>query len=284
MEAALFGRLEIVQTLLKSGADKDLINMEKSMKRRVFSVKYPLKALDFARDDTGWTAKEREKYFPGYKESHQDTIERQAILDLLSHETKDGLSNQVQIPRKQISLILSKNLDTNRTEIIEKFSLGITDSGRTVAVLDRGPQYSLVVAVSGWAFHSMPSSEFTNILSNSVWTDNVLHLAYSLESSMRLSHMILNHHRYDRGIRGIWEACHAEKQLMIYYLFEHHIHSWDPIKMTIMPRYPTSAQLGEERNPQCAIQVNNPSCSSCTALQSLIEKYFNIDVRIDSPS
>lgn len=61
-----------------------------------------------------------------------------------------------------------------KTEIVESLSLGIISSLKTVAFLDRGPEYPLVIAVSGWAFHAIPSTEFTTIISSSAWTDKVL--------------------------------------------------------------------------------------------------------------
>lgn len=106
------------------------------MRGIVFSVKYPLKPCDFARDDTSWAAKERERYFPEYKESHQDKLRRQSTLALLSSAGKGTLSNQSQIQRRRLPLALHKNSVTNQTEIVESLSLGITDSGKTVAFLD----------------------------------------------------------------------------------------------------------------------------------------------------
>ncbi|PVF91664.1 hypothetical protein CPB86DRAFT_802665 [Serendipita vermifera] len=99
-----------------------------------------------------------------------------------------------------------------KTEIVESLSLGIISSLKTVAFLDRGPEYPLVIA--------------------------------------------------DPGIRGAWEACHSEKQLMVYYLFEHHIRPWDRITTKMDSMCPTTNQLEDAQRAQN-------------------DRYFNIDTKIE---
>jgi ankyrin repeat protein len=271
MEAALFGRLEIVQALVQNGANLNLHSMEESTQGRIFSTKHPLTARDFARDDTTWAANERAKYFPDYTESNMDLFKRRRIVSLLTPNSNGLLNNPSPVQNRRLTLGLHRNLVTNQTEIVEHQILGITDKDKAVAILDRGPQYPRVVAVSGWAYHFIPSSESTTILSNSFWTRNVLRLAYELEGSMRLPHPIVGPNLYDRGIRGVWEACHAEKQLMVFYLYEYHIRQWDPI----------TDRAHQNQIPQCVIQVNKEPCPSCIAFRDIIKTYFNIEIRIE---
>lgn len=101
---------------------------------------------------------------------------------------------------------------------------------------------------------------------------------------MRLPYLILNHDFQDPGIRGAWEACHSEKQLMVYYLFEHHIRPWDRITTKMDSMCPTTNQLEDAQraqNDRCVIQVNNRPCDSCIRFQSIIQSYFNIDTKIE---
>jgi hypothetical protein len=261
MEAALFGRLEIVQSLLKSGADRNL------------KTEGSLTAYDFARDDVSWTAEERENYIPNYMESYLTAVQRRAIMNLVSQ-------NANSTRRGRCSLVLHKSLETMQTEIVEELQFDITDSDKTVAFLDRGPAYPYILAISGHTTRlSPPPSKSTIILPNYMWSRVSLEILNALTASMKLPAPILKAHEYDDGVRGMSEACHAEKQLIAFYLYEHYIRAWD---LTATEDTGKASPADSDHPPQCKIKVNNPPFLSCRRLKKLIEEYFDIDITIDA--
>ena len=82
---------------------------------------------------------------------------------------------------------------------------------KTIAVLERGNPFPAITAMSGWG-HSGYSS--TNV-SGKNWTERVLKVAATV------GHTLSADLQKDQGIPGQFQASHAEKQLIAYFLDRH---------------------------------------------------------------
>ncbi|KAK5130217.1 hypothetical protein LTR08_002302 [Meristemomyces frigidus] len=80
----------------------------------------------------------------------------------------------------------------------------------TVALLLRGSNDPLLVAISGWSIPFKHNYQ----LENRVWTDRVFELCKLIGHNLKISPL------QDQKVRGRYCACHAEKQLAAYCYFE----------------------------------------------------------------
>ena len=83
---------------------------------------------------------------------------------------------------------------------------------RTVGILHEGDLCEPIIAVSGWEHDSMSGPKY--LINSEKWTEKVQELCndigYDLES-----------HNWDRDQEGRYHACHAEKQLITYFVEKH---------------------------------------------------------------
>lgn len=201
MEAAFWGRLENVQILLLHGADKSL--------QCICDGSLQL-ATDFAKP-TKRNARARRMRAGGltgepiYKEdSYTRDLDREHIVRLLDDEAPSHQPPQLEgfafeHGSRQSHLFVS---------LTTQFS--VPSEWKTVASLHRGQGFTDVAAMSGWGHGE---NEVIHIAGRE-WTTEVLELCALLEFELRP-------HTYDHGVVGQWEACHAEKQLIAYFVNRH---------------------------------------------------------------
>lgn len=84
---------------------------------------------------------------------------------------------------------------------------------KTAAVLDRGDQFVRISATSGWAVDALP----LNDTARPTWIDHVYYIASIV------GHELNNapNPRWDQGRPGQFDACHAEKKLIAYFIDRH---------------------------------------------------------------
>ncbi|PWY93006.1 hypothetical protein BO94DRAFT_544056 [Aspergillus sclerotioniger CBS 115572] len=82
-----------------------------------------------------------------------------------------------------------------------------------VARLERGGKYPTVAAMSGWTHGSGPSPDA--LISGQQWTKEVFYIASVI------GHELPPIEHYDGSQPGRYNACHAEKQLIAYFLDRH---------------------------------------------------------------
>jgi ankyrin repeat protein len=286
MEAARYGRLDIVQTLLRVGADINLkAFIEHPDERRENRV---VTAYDFAKDDYLWS--------PVYSENTERCRQammskRRAIMACLSpHDIRD------QVP--SIKFVRGPK---NQIDITENISMGQTDrsNSKTVAFLDRGPDYPYVAAISGYedgGYTKNMQTKFTVIISNKKWTDIVLDFVSEFNGHMEDAIIDLQpHHLKDKGKRGRYHACHAEKQLVAYYIYEQFILPWDdhwsvekcreecpPLEgdKSFLERIRESPSDIQRLTPECKITVTKPPCDNCKAFLKTVGDYLSLTIDI----
>ncbi|QMW46793.1 hypothetical protein G4B11_010248 [Aspergillus flavus] len=212
MEAALFGRAENVKVLLQNGADKNTRDSDNRM------------AIDFARDHyknrreryerTGGNLISSSNRLPG---RHEDTfkrdIDRQDIVRLFSGENRKSKivfgSPPTLSGSKSYSFTPSPRQDSLVLHgPIEEYP--ISSSYKTVARLERGGKFPSIGAMSGWAHGSVQSLR----VDGRQWTDDVFYIS-------NVAGHALASHSCDQGKDGRYNACHAEKQLIAYFIDRH---------------------------------------------------------------
>lgn len=203
MEAALWGRLENVDLLLKYGADKEAICASSGRKRR--------RAIDFARA----LEENKEERFYRSGEEHQiykeDTYsrdrDRRIIVGLLAGDTED---EPADIRSRLGGFTFTRSPD-RETMVFLVAHFDVPNKYKTVGVLLR-EGFPPKAAMSGWANWSAREDEA--MIDGTVYTDEVRQLC-------ELIGHILPEHYYDRGEPGRYYACHAEKQLVAYLVNRH---------------------------------------------------------------
>ncbi|KAK1958637.1 hypothetical protein LY78DRAFT_591730 [Colletotrichum sublineola] len=194
MEAALWGRLRNVELLLEYGASKQIDCACHGQRLRAAGFARPLRNNS------------RERYCRTrgvYKEDvYQRDLDREKIVRLLSETLEERppiLSSFVftRLPEGENSLTLISNFD-------------IQNKWKTVAVLYRGSQLPSVAAMSGWAH-----KEDSNVqVGGREWTMEVRQLCKFIGYP-------LTPHQKDQGEPGRYHACHAEKQLVAFFVNKH---------------------------------------------------------------
>ncbi|KAK6815096.1 hypothetical protein RU639_008595 [Aspergillus parasiticus] len=212
MEAALFGRAENVKVLLQNGADKNTRDSDNRM------------AIDFARDHYR-NRRQRYKRTGGNLVSssnrrlgcNEDTfkrdIDRQDIVRLFSGENRKSKIVFGSPPTLSGSKSYSFTPSLTQDSLvlhgpIEEYP--VSSSYKTVARLERGGKFPSIGAMSGWAHGSMQSLR----VDGRQWTDDVFYIS-------EIAGHALASHRCDQGKNGRYNACHAEKQLIAYFIDRH---------------------------------------------------------------
>ncbi|KAG2411696.1 hypothetical protein HFD88_009252 [Aspergillus terreus] len=213
MEAALFGWIDNVKVLLQHNADKDIRDGENRL------------AIDLARDHyknrrevyerSGGKLASSSKRREGYiEDTFRRDMDRQDIVRLLGGE--DCKSKIVF--GKPPTLSSSRSYSFTPSQMHDSLVLRgpieeypITSRWKTVARLERGGKFPSVGAMSGWSHDSVQSL----MVDGRQWTDDVFYIATVVGHH-------LPSHDYDRGKDGRYNACHAEKQLIAYFI-DHHV-------------------------------------------------------------
>lgn len=225
---------EIVSLLLEHGADVDAINnggrtplMESALWGRLRTVKVLLKANanPSLRDRQGCSAVDLAQPAPKNQQERYFRSEAAAELD------RDACDRQ----RRQIAILLGPDVEIER-----KYSGPVTETAlkdywykksrenktitlhgplqtqqvrniwKTAAVLDRGDPFDKVSATSGWGRDALPK----DLADGPSWVDRVFFAA------LEVGHELKAHH-YDKEWEGEYNASHAEKKLIAYFINKH---------------------------------------------------------------
>ncbi|KAB5536699.1 DYW family of nucleic acid deaminases-domain-containing protein [Coniochaeta sp. 2T2.1] len=201
-EAALWGRLENVKVLLKFGAKKQLECVRNGR---------PTRPIDFAKAPR---VNAEERYVRAgakhqlYKENtYQRDQDRRAIVRFLEDETTAPGRNSLS----PSGFAFTKSLkDENLLTLVAHFD--IPKTWKTIGVLYRGDQLPCVAAMSGWVHQE--NREVNIQIAGRDWTAEVRRLCDFIGYN-------LPEDPYDQGEPGRFKACHAEKQLIAFFVNRH---------------------------------------------------------------
>ncbi|KAF2189115.1 hypothetical protein K469DRAFT_564403 [Zopfia rhizophila CBS 207.26] len=200
--AALWGRLENVKLLLKYGANKDLECVRNGQRTLAINFARPLKSN--AKERYSRSGREHQVY---KENTYTRDLDRRAIVRMLGA----GTENTYQRHRDLTGFAFMKSQRAeNLLTLVAHFD--VPGKWKTIAVLYRGSQFRCVAAMSGWAH---VEDHAINIqVAGRDWTPEVRRLCETVE-------YILAPDGYDQGEPGSYHACHAEKQLIAFFVNKH---------------------------------------------------------------
>ncbi len=175
----------------------------------------------------------------------------------------------------------------------------ISSPHKTVAHLTRGGKYPSIAAMSGWSH-----GKTVPLVSGRDLTSDVLRIANIV------GHALVADSR-DRGIPGQFNACHAEKQLIAYFISRHVFlepesrapeRAWEHLDRhcythgelgAAMPRvnYEQGGTLHElaARAPplslkQASILVSSPPCYDCISFTNVVNTRLDLHITVEHHS
>ncbi|KAG9254521.1 ankyrin repeat protein [Emericellopsis atlantica] len=252
MEAALWGRLEVVKYLLNHGADP---RVKDRKGRNAYFYSRPSRR----------TARMRLLRNDHYEDSSEDEDNRRRVALMLGAFETVTNGEQISMP------VSSSDLRTGHFE---------TTTSVIVARLERGGPFPAVSAASGWRTDF--SSDY--ILNNSFWRDRVLELCKLIRFDLP------GDDRDESGWPGSYNASHAEKKLVAYYINQHvilprHLFESAPDQKlgqwTLDLNIQDLAALRREM-PQvpAAVQASRPMCANCKLFISRVEDMLGISFTV----
>ena len=277
MEAALWGRYKNVEHLLEHGANKDLMDNDS------------LKAIDFAapsdRNEEERYRRSRERH-PVYQEvTYTANQARKMIVSILKDDAGDQLHPAANgIIQNQLLFQKSPGRITLYAPVAE---YEIFTPYKTIAWLERGGRYPFIAAMSGWSH-----GQTTTLVSGRDWTSEVIRIAKIIGYTLALDD-------WDNDIPGQFHACHAEKQLIAYFISKH-VFLEPEIRAFENPfGYPDTYDRGDDEPEegggtlhelaaiappaslkQASILVSNPPCGDCMRFVRVVNAKLNLRISV----
>ena len=265
MEAALWGRYENVEHLLGHGANKYLIDDHR------------LKAIDLANPSD---RNEEERYWRSggehqvYKEiTYTANQARRMIVSIL----KDDLGDQLLATTKENVEDRFFQKSSSRVKLFAPIAdYEISSPHKTIARLERGGKYPSIAAMSGWSH-----GPTVPLVSGKDWTAEVVRIAKII------GHALVPD-SWDRGIPGQFHACHAEKQLVAYFISKHMFLQTEtraPEKAFEYLEGGTLHELAAQVPPvllkQASILVSSPPCGDCECFTRVVNAKLNLRITVE---
>lgn len=259
MESCLWGRLHNVRLLIQYGADNGIPCVRDG--QRYLPV-------DFARD-TEENAEER-RNLSDEEVYNEDTSERgkdRKIIVSLLEDPSQGPQRGDGDRRNLWGFAFTK-APHDATMVTFTAHFDIPNEYKTIGILYRGTKFPTVAAMSGWG-HS--EWEIDNVqVAGKVWTGEVRALC------QRIGFRLGSHSR-DLRIPGQYNACHAEKQLVAYFVDQHFVGGCQdsteetPDLITVVP--PVSVRSAE-------IMASRPICDDCHRFVRHVNKALGLSISV----
>jgi FOG: Ankyrin repeat len=287
--AAIEGHKDIVQLLHEEGAVIDERNnegrtalMEATLWGRWFVFRYLFEAgSDFrAKDRFGQCAKNfaadtkrnrelRKAYSPEQRVSRFDAEmeaqQRQIISSLLATAMQDTFSAPPNVGKSLFRFIRDK-----RHILLESVTEWEVDLRKTVGVLIRPQGFPRISTHSGWAHTAWTTDKGDLVvLGGDYWTSRVIELATEVGYKFP-------EHEYDRrGGPGSYFACHAEKQLMAFFVSKHVFTDSDKRDGHLRE---LAAIEPQSRLDTATIYVDSEECHSCREFRDHLNDVLGIHI------
>ncbi|KAF3484060.1 uncharacterized protein GIQ15_03384 [Arthroderma uncinatum] len=213
MEAALWGRLDNAKLLLENAADK---NLRDDGNRLAVDLARPTQRnrRDIYERIGGYTSLYSKKELQRPEDTFKRDFDRRSIVRLLGGEDRKS-KNIFGTPPilSQYRDYFFKKSPMEGSIILHGpvTTYPVASRSKTVARLERGGKFESIVAMSGWSHGQwLPAS-----VSGRQWTDEVLNI------SCLVDHTPACDSDRDQNCPGQYNACHAEKQLIAYFIDRH---------------------------------------------------------------
>lgn len=201
MEAALWGRLGVVEFLLANGANP---NLKDRRGRNALFYALPSTVTKMMRE---WTSECTEK-------SEAEDNRRIIATRLRPYEppsTAGRYSSTNQVSRPGRYVLGQSSSQHEITYYQHTTTYHVPDEKKTIARMDRGRMFPIVSAASGWR------TDFSvdDIIDNELWMRRVMELSTLIDYDLSAD-------KYDKATSpGSFLASHAEKKLIAYYVDKH---------------------------------------------------------------
>lgn len=212
MEAALFGWVDNVKVLLQHNAERSIRDDHNRQAIDLARDHYRNRRERYVRTRGGFNSPLNQRL--GYiEDTFKRDIDRQEIVRLLSGENRKSKIVFGSPPTLSQSRSYSFTPSPTQDSLIfhgpiEEYP--ITRCKKTVARLERGGKFPSIGAMSGWSHGSV---QYLRV-DGRQWTDDVFYI------SKVVGHRLPSD-RCDWGRKGQYNACHAEKQLIAYFIDRH---------------------------------------------------------------
>lgn len=254
MEAALWGRDDAVKFLLGKGADP----WQKDCKDRT--------ALDLAQD-TNSNRNERVATSPLYIESKDLQYARIRTCARLEKLRTGPLQPHENSPNwAALSNGHFRRVGRNLAWYNRAVSYDLDFDTRTVGILSYDAHTLAIAAMSG-TNHYRPHPQ---TLDNRSWTYKVRNLCVAMGFVLRPDHR-------DRLFAGSFHACHAEKQLVAYYVDRHFFWGTELRNLDVVA-LEGMKPLGRPR--KACIVVNRETCDDCSAFIRCVHENFVCEMEV----
>ncbi|KAI8933185.1 hypothetical protein NX059_009823 [Plenodomus lindquistii] len=209
MEAALWGRLSIVQFLIASQADIDLTDEEEN---RAFNLAKPVKLNSYERYERGKEEQIVER--PWLDEQH-----RMKILELLSPGEGIIVANKAAEARINYAFF-DQSLDGKYTNLVLKYFPTRPDPERRPKTVARIVDGSVAIdAMSGWAHddqHAIPGSSMWEVLEFA--RKHMFEFPPHEHDKCDVQGGRDGNYQTQQPVKGSYYASHAEPQAVVHYL------------------------------------------------------------------
>ncbi|KAI1740023.1 hypothetical protein F4680DRAFT_420977 [Xylaria scruposa] len=205
MQAALWGRIKTVKALINANADKHLLDHEG---RSVLDLAQPSRQ----------NREQRHRCSPAaaadsMPERDHDSLHFSILLGDWRHEKQFAYSrpqSETECSKYGYKRYPSESVITIRGPI---YSIPVSRMRKTAANLDRGTQFPRITATSGWGPDPRPPDR----ASAPTWTEQVFYIASVI--AHRLEEV--RDSTWDQGKPGQFNASHAEKKLIAFFIDKH---------------------------------------------------------------
>jgi len=246
---------------------------------------------------------EEERYWHWGRE-HQ--VYREAIRTanqarrIVVHLLEDAIDETIPDPNNNFeNHVFQKSLSGTIKLVAPIAEYPISSQWKTMARLERGHKYPSVAAMSGWSHRDTITT-----VSRRDWTSEVIRIAETIGLVLQPDE------RRDCGVPGQFYACHAEKQLIAYFISRHVFlepeirapenrrYNMDSEYLTIedlKEAFRRKAELeSEEGGPlrqlatamppimlkQATILVSSPPCEDCTRFKKILNLSLGLNISL----
>jgi hypothetical protein len=262
METALWGRLDNVFLLLQYGANTEATDDQGNS------------AIDFAtpsqkNDDERYDRFEHCLHIYPSKtyDIHRRHTERRQIVSILGERgskaaVRNSLINDDGI--EEFKFVTS--LERRSIVLVKEFPVSKTSKviARLTFPSTRKDKFIPVDAMSGWGHDD--NGEDQVVIDGRSWTPEVMKLATFLNYHLRADS------EKDHGLRGQYYACHAEKQLIAYFVNNHVVLGEDDwhLRKAIPPIMMQKVQ----------IVVSRKVCQDCKTFLAFVNRVLKLDLQV----
>lgn len=258
MEAALWGRSAVVKRLMSHGASVN----DKDREGRP--------ALDLAKDCRR-NEEERASRSRMYSGNLDKRQQRRIITALLggsfSHSSRISKTTIGKAAPARIYRSGVPGISSTYTLLTSAIEMPVENFHKTVAFLNRGGSFPVVRAKSGWS----NITEDPDYLDSFHWTNEVFKVCKTIRHKVSPD-------KYDGAEPGMFNACHAEKQLMAFFAHKHRFAKEELDEDEDLAKL--SLVHSPRRLKEATILVSTPICDDCEAFRVAFQRYFKVSIDI----